>query len=205
MVSGISESARAKIEEWVNNAKEAIMCAQETALSARQTAEKFQIEAREAIVKAEEISKASREAADETMRISREAAEASKRAAREAGECWIRVFRELISDSGEASARAREIVQQTTEFLQKTPQEIVIESAGNDKALVEMPGESSGALEADDSEAGEGQEKADSKSKGNKTESKNNNKELKEKAKNRLDSLTKMFLSSTEGESEEAD
>jgi len=137
------------------------------------------------------------EAANEAIQASREAAEASKKAAREAGEWWVKVFKELLSDTGEASERAKKIVQQTSEFLQKTPQEIIIESTVDENTAADVPAQPAEADVVENDDAG-----AEQLPEMTPKDSKTISREMKEKAKDRMDSLTKMFLSGAEEEEE---
>jgi hypothetical protein len=195
MIELISQTAKNKIEESINNTKEAIKIAEENALSSQKLAEKMQVAAKEAIVKAEELSKMSQAAANEAIKASKEAAEASQKAAEEAGQWWVKVFTELLSDTGQSSERAKQIVKQTSDFMQKTPQEIVIESSVNKKKHLKS------SLKSTESDIDDTEKTGDEKMSvddvpGNKVPGK----ELKEKAKDRMDSLTKMLLSNSEDE-----
>jgi hypothetical protein len=137
----------------------------------------------------------SRDAANEAIKASNEAAEASKKAAEEAGQWWIKVFSELLSDTGQTSERAKQIVKQTSDFMQKSPQEIVIESSLNrKKQSMENAGSTDSAIDDEENECDE--EVNFKKVPDNKVPGK----ELKERSKDRMDSLTKMLLSNSEEE-----
>ena len=68
------------------------------------------------------------------------------------------MFTELLSDTGETSEYAKQVVKQTSDFMQKSPQEIVIESALSKRKPLEAS-----TLEATDSTGEEDEKVVDEK------------------------------------------
>lgn len=201
MIELISESAKIRIEEWVNNSKTAINSAEENALSAQKMAAKMQLEAKEAITKAEQLCRLSQEAADEAIKASKEAAEASRRAASEAGEMWVNVFKGLLGETTRASLYAKQTVEQTSDFVQDPSKEVEFEYSRNNRKAVESNHKISETVDDREKAADDAIDEIDDvPSVSEVPESKVPGKEFQEKTKDRLDSLTKMLMSDSDEE-----
>ena len=97
--------------------QERIDKAEAAAKEAKQAAEGTVKASQEAMARADAMVQSVRQAADEAIRASQEAAEASKRAAQEAGELWVRVFGEMLSNTGEVNVKAKQITQETVDQM----------------------------------------------------------------------------------------
>jgi hypothetical protein len=116
-VEKTSQSINDNLANWTEMTQKKIEKAENTAREAKKAAEDTIKISQEAIARADTMVQSVRQAADEAIRASQEAADASKRAAHEAGELWVRVFGEMLSNTGEVNVNAKQVTQQTAEHL----------------------------------------------------------------------------------------